>query len=368
MGKRPPALTLPSKRPVSFLQITPTTENEEDRRRRLAEEKEKADANFKKQLTVQKQLKEYDDFNDTHFQVDREIGRGNGGSVELVTHVASGRKMARKVIMLEVNEEIRRQIIRELKVLEQCNHDRIVAFYGSYNSRHSTQICMCMQYMDGGSLDKIILRYGRVPELITGACGVAILDGLSYLKKNHNIIHRDVKPSNVLVNTRGDIKLCDFGVSGQLVNSIAKSFVGTRSYMAPERLQGDQHGISSDIWSLGLSLLELALGRYPIPVLPRNEIENLMSLPEGTPATSGREEIRQAIFELLSEIIDQDPPKVPSDYFSQEFCAFIDMCLQRVPEQRAGLDDLLSHDFAIHCREYVSVANIAEFVNKTIKK
>ena len=89
-----------------------------------------------------------------------------------------------------------------------------------------------------------------------------------------------------------------------------------------------QFRISSDIWSLGLSLLELALGRYPIPVLPRNEIENLMSLPEGTPATSGREEIRQAIFELLSEIIDQDPPKVPSDYFSQEFCAFIDMCLQ----------------------------------------
>ena len=61
-----------------------------------------------------------------------------------------------------------------------------------------------------------------------------------------------------------------------------------------------------------------------------------MAVPEGTPATTGNEEIRQAIFELLSEIIDQDPPKVPSDYFSQEFCIFIDLCLQ-VRSQRVTL-------------------------------
>lgn len=66
-----------------------------------------------------------------------------------------------------------------------------------------------------------------------------VLKGLSYLRDKHAIMHRDVKPSNILVNSAGEIKICDFGVSGQLIDSMANSFVGTRSYMAvslPDRV------------------------------------------------------------------------------------------------------------------------------------
>lgn len=89
-----------------------------------------------------------------------------------------------------------------------------------------------MEYMDGGSLDLILKKAGRIPEDILGKITLAVLKGLSYLRDKHSIMHRDVKPSNILVNSGGEIKICDFGVSGQLIDSMANSFVGTRSYMS----------------------------------------------------------------------------------------------------------------------------------------
>ena len=93
----------------------------------------------------------------------------------------------------------------------------------------------------------------------------------------------DIKPSNILINSRGDVKLCDFGVSGQLIDSMANSFVGSRSYMSPERLRGSAYTIASDIWSLGLSLLELALGRYPIPPPTLAEFQEIFASDQATP-------------------------------------------------------------------------------------
>eukprot|EP00730_Choanoeca_flexa_P001327 TRINITY_DN10586_c0_g1_i5.p1 TRINITY_DN10586_c0_g1~~TRINITY_DN10586_c0_g1_i5.p1 ORF type:complete len:350 (+),score=56.93 TRINITY_DN10586_c0_g1_i5:52-1101(+) len=198
-----------------------------------------------------------------HFEELNLLGRGNGGSVSKVRHKATNLIIARKAIHLEIKPEVRNSILRELKVLHKCSSPHIIGFYGSF--WHEGEINILMEYMDGGSLDAVLQRTGRIPENVLAEIAHSILQGLIYLRDKLSIIHRDVKPSNVLVSTDGDCKLCDFGVSGELHNSLANTFVGTRSYMAPERLRGEEYTVESDVWSLGMSLVEMATGHFPIP-------------------------------------------------------------------------------------------------------
>lgn len=178
-------------------------------------------------LTQKKQIGK---IHEDDFEILGELGSGNGGVVMKVLHKPSNLIMARKIIHLELKPQIRRQIYREMAILHDCNFPHIVGFYNAFQTQ--SEINMCMEYMDGGSLDVILKRIGRFPEPILGKIAVAVLMGLQYLREKHATMHRDVKPSNILVNSSGDIKICDFGVAGDLVNSMANSFVGTRSYMA----------------------------------------------------------------------------------------------------------------------------------------
>ena len=133
-------------------------------------------------------------------------------------------------LFFHFQRDVQRRIVTELETLRRCQHDSIVGYYGAFISQANNEIVICMEHMDGRSLDVVLTHAGRIPEPIIGNISIAVLDGLLYLHKTHKIMHRDVKPSNILVNSVGDIKLCDFGVSAQLINSIANSFVGTRSY------------------------------------------------------------------------------------------------------------------------------------------
>jgi len=305
-----------------------------------------------------------------------ELGAGNGGVVTKILHKPTKLIMARKLIHLEIKPAIRQQIIRELKVLHECNSPYIVGFYGAFYS--DGEISICMEYMDGGSLDLVMKNAGRIPEKILGKIMISVLRGLCYLRDKHSIIHRDVKPSNILLNTRGEIKLCDFGVSGQLIDSMANSFVGTRSYMAPERLQGTHYSVQSDIWSMGLSLVELAIGRYPIPPPQPKDFDEAFQdedpsdssarfrTPVGgslmLPSQDGPRPM--AIFELLEYIVNQPAPNLPDNTFSAEFRDFILNCLQKDPSQRGDLKALVNHDF-IKRSEQENI-DLADWVCKTM--
>jgi len=198
----------------------------------------------------------------------------------------TGVVMAMKELRLELDEAKFAAIIMELDILHRCLSPYIIDFYGAFFQEGAVYICI--EFMDGGSIDKI---YGDgIPENVLRKITYATTQGLKTLKDDHNIIHRDVKPTNILVNTRGQVKICDFGVSGNLVASIAKTNIGCQSYMAPERISGGgvsqaganpgggTYSVQSDIWSLGLTVIECALGRYPYPPETYNNIFSQLSV------------------------------------------------------------------------------------------
>ncbi|XP_030786145.1 dual specificity mitogen-activated protein kinase kinase 5 isoform X6 [Rhinopithecus roxellana] len=216
------------------------------------------------------------------------LGHGNGGTVYKAYHVPSGKILAVKVILLDITLELQKQIMSELEILYKCDSSYIIGFYGAFFVEN--RISICTEFMDGGSLDV----YRKMPEHVLGRIAVAVVKGLTYLW-SLKILHRDVKPSNMLVNTRGQVKLCDFGVSTQLVNSIAKTYVGTNAYMA------------------------LALGRFPYP----------------------------QPLQLLQCIVDEDSPVLPVGEFSEPFVHFITQCMRKQPKERPAPEELMGHPFIV---------------------
>ena len=175
-----------------------------------------------------------------------------------------------------------------------------MGYYGAFLNQGD--IAICMEFMNCGALDGILKKVGRLPEEIVAKICFSVLSGLVYLFDQHRIIHRDVKPSNVLINSKGQVKIADFGVSGELLNTLANTFVGTSAYMSPERIQGQQYSVQCDVWSLGLTAVELVTGVFPMHT-------------EGGGAFS--------VFELLQYVVNETIPTPPPGQFSPEFDEFV---------------------------------------------
>ncbi|KAF5196168.1 Mitogen-activated protein kinase kinase, partial [Thalictrum thalictroides] len=254
------------------------------------------------------------------------IGKGSGGVVQLVRHKWVGTLFALKAIQMNIHEDVRKQIVQELKINQasQCPH--IVVCYHSFY--HNGVISLVLEYMDRGSLADIIKQVKTILEPYLAVVCKQVLLGLVYLHNERHVIHRDIKPSNLLVNQKGEVKITDFGVSAMLASSMGQrdTFVGTYNYMSPERISGSTYDYSSDIWSLGLVILECAIGRFPY-------------------IQSEEQQDWPSFYELLESIVGKPPPCAPADQFSPEFCSFISACIQKDPKDRMSSSDLLSHPF-----------------------
>eukprot|EP01147_Barroeca_monosierra_P002687 gene2687-5577_t len=318
-------------------------------------------------LVKKSRFMEFKTINPGDFERLAALGQGHVGSVFKVRHIHSKLIVAEKTLRLEVKKEVRDRIIRELRVLHKCSSPHIVGFFGSF--WHEGEIHILMEYMDGGSLDVVLQRIGRIEEPVIAVITSKVVEGLLYLDRDLKVMHRDIKPSNILVNSDGAVKLCDFGVSGELQGSLANSFVGTRSYMAPERLKGEEYSVASDVWSLGISLIELATGHFPIPPENLSQLVPIRPPPETSDRMATKPQgSEMVVFELLTRIVEGDSPQLPADAgFSEDFCNFVESCTRKEPKSRLSLSSLLSLPF-INDKEKLDKIEMAGWVQSTMIK
>ncbi|CCH59237.1 hypothetical protein TBLA_0B03990 [Henningerozyma blattae CBS 6284] len=278
------------------------------------------------------------------------LGEGAGGSVAKCKLKNGSKIFALKTInILNTDPEYQKQILRELQFNKSFKSDYIVRYYGMFADNQRTSIFIAMEYMGGGSLDGIykhlLERGGRIGEKVLGKIAESVLRGLSYLHEK-KVIHRDIKPQNILLNELGQVKLCDFGVSGEAVNSLATTFTGTSFYMAPERIQGQPYSVTCDVWSLGLTLLEVAEAKFPFGS------ENLKT--------------NLAPIDLLMLILTFTPnlKEEPENHivWSSSFRSFIDYCLKKDPSDRPSPRQMIRHPW-IQGQMKKSV-NMQKFIKK----
>lgn len=221
--------------------------------------------------------------------------------------------LALKVIPVSADEAARRSILLELKTLHESLHPGIVSFYGAFYREGAVHLAL--EYMDASLLDLQRATGAPLAEPVLAAISAGVLRGLVYLHKERRTIHRDIKPSNLLVDAAGNVKIADFGVSGELSCTLSKctSWVGTMHYMAPERITATPYNYNSDVWSFGITILELAIGSFPYA-------------PAGTN--------RLVFWDLLHFIVENPAPVTPA-HFSQHFQDFVSACLQKEPAVRS---------------------------------
>uniref|UniRef100_A0A6M2DVN4 Putative serine/threonine protein kinase n=1 Tax=Xenopsylla cheopis TaxID=163159 RepID=A0A6M2DVN4_XENCH len=257
-----------------------------------------------------------------------ELGDGAFGKVYKAQNKQTGEFAAAKMCALEGEDDLSDFMV-EIDILSECKHPNVVELHEAFFIEE--QLWMLIEYCDGGALDSIMveLEKGLTESQIAYVCQ-HMCEGLSFLHKS-KVIHRDLKAGNVLLTMAGGVKLADFGVSAKNKHTLQKhdTFIGTPYWMAPELVlcetfRDNPYDFKVDIWSLGITLIELAQTEPP-----NHEMSPLR---------------------VLLKIQKNDPPKLdaPSKW-SKDFNGFLAKALTKDPNQRPSADLLLKHPFI--CRE-----------------
>ncbi|KAK9804778.1 hypothetical protein WJX72_004880 [[Myrmecia] bisecta] len=257
------------------------------------------------------------------------IGAGAFGRVYLGLNNDTGHLMAVKQVLLSKDEGVAgrvaehvRDLEMEVNLLKQLDHPNIVRYLGT--DRTHEHLNIFLEFVPGGSIASLLSKFGSFKETVIKLYTRQILSGLEYLHA-HQIMHRDVKGANILVDNTGLVKLADFGASKQIENLVTidsghKSIKGTPYWMAPEVIKQTGHGRQADIWSVGCTVIEMATGKPPW-----SQFSSQVS----------------ALFHIASS---KGPPPIP-EALSPECKDFLLLCFNRVPKDRPNATRLLKHPF-----------------------
>eukprot|EP00747_Dinoflagellata_sp_TGD_P166209 gnl/TRDRNA2_/TRDRNA2_188643_c0_seq1.p1 gnl/TRDRNA2_/TRDRNA2_188643_c0~~gnl/TRDRNA2_/TRDRNA2_188643_c0_seq1.p1 ORF type:complete len:333 (+),score=78.76 gnl/TRDRNA2_/TRDRNA2_188643_c0_seq1:88-1086(+) len=251
------------------------------------------------------------------------LGQGAGGVVTKGRLRTTGEAVALKTIKVDEKQK-REQLLNEIGGLIKAEASPyLVTWKGAFVSKKSGAVHVALELMDRGSLASLKkrLKGQGVPPRHLACITQQIMLGLDHLH-TRRLLHRDIKPENVLHNSRGEVKLTDFGIAKDLDSTMAMAgtFVGTVTYMSPERCLGNDYSLASDIWSVGMVIYELACGSYPFA--------DVSSFP--------------VLFEHLCE---KPEPRLDPATYPPDLCDFVALCLTRDEAGRPDTRTLVGHPF-----------------------